>query len=360
MSDDNNPFLKTTGRGAIDNATGRFEHTQLTPDFSSFEWFDEEDKHLLKTQFFKDISRTIVNENESPDIPFRYSINPYRGCEHGCVYCYARPTHEYLGYSAGLDFESKIFVKHDAATLLRKKLMSPRWEPDSITMSGVTDCYQPAEKVFRITRGCLEVLAEFRNPVALITKNHLITRDVDVLSDLAQNDCVLVLISVTTLNTDLGRTMEPRTSSPQARLKAIETLRSAGVPVCVNVAPIVPGLTDHEIPAILKAVSEAGALSANYVPLRLPYSVSTIFTEWLEKNYPEKKEKVLNAIRSIRGGKLNDPNFGSRMEGSGVRMDQIAQTFDIFSRKYGLDKGGSVKLTTKNFQRPGDQLNFDL
>ncbi|MGE3973576.1 MAG: PA0069 family radical SAM protein [Bdellovibrionales bacterium] len=347
------------GRGAVGNQTGRFDHLQIEPPpldlQDTDQWFHDDSK--IKTIFYRDSSRSIVNENDSPDIGFRYSMNFYRGCEHGCAYCYARPTHEYLGMSAGLDFESKIFVKENAPDLLREKLMSKNWQPECIMVSGVTDCYQPAEARFRLTRQCLEVLEEFRQPAGLITKNHLVARDIDVLKRLAEYELVVVYISVTTLDTELARVLEPRTSTPEARLRAIRSLSEAGIPVGVNVAPVIPGLTDHEMPSILKAAAEAGAWSAGYVPLRLPYSVSSIFTEWLEQNRPLAKERVLHLIRDMRGGKINDSNFGSRMRGQGEQADNLRQMFHLFCKKYGLNQK-TYQLRTDLFQRPGDQLSL--
>src|SRR3954471_3611843 len=255
-------------RGAASNPANRFEKIYLEPDE---EWNPDEDP-LPRTQFFRDRTSTIISYNDSPDVGFEASVNPYRGCEHGCIYCYARPTHEYLGFSSGLEFESKIMVKMEAPKLLREALSSPKWEPKVIAMSGVTDCYQPVERRLKLTRGCLEVLASFRNPVAIITKNHLVTRDVDFLAELAKYDAVAVFISITTLDSELRRVMEPRTSPPSARLAAVKTLAKAGVPVGVLMAPVVPGLTDHEMPALLSAAAEAGARYAGYVTLRLPYA----------------------------------------------------------------------------------------
>lgn len=346
--------MRTIGRGANSNVTGRFENS--ITEIEKTDVVDEE-VSLLRTQFFVDASRTIVTENDSPDIGFRYSMNFYRGCEHGCAYCYARPTHEYLGLSAGIDFESKIFVKENAPTLLRERLMSRTWKPECIHISGITDCYQPAERRYELTRKCLMVLAEFRNPVSLITKNQLITRDVDVLRELAAGDLVSTCLSVTTLDTQLGRALEPRTSSPSARLRAIETLAKAGIPVGVNVAPLIPGLTDRELPRILKAARDAGAQSAGYTLLRLPYSVKDIFSEWLEKNRPLAKEKVLHQVRDVRDGKLNDPEFGSRMRGAGATADNIRNLFQVFTTKYGFGQR-SRTLRTDLFQRPGEQLRM--
>lgn len=348
---------KVVGRGAIENRSGRFEPLQTVPDPENFQDPDGEETSPLQTQFFKDASRTIINKNNSPDIGFKYSLNFYRGCEHGCAYCYARPTHEYLGLSAGLDFESKIFVKENAPEQLRKELMSPRWQPECIHISGVTDCYQPAERRFQLTRRCLQVLAEFKNPVSLITKNYLITRDIELLKELAKDNLVIVYLSVTTLNKDLARKMEPRTSTPAARLKAVEELSRAGIPVGVNVAPVIPGLTDHEMPNILKSAKEAGADFAGYTLVRLPHSVSTIFSEWLEQNQPDAKSKILNQIRHVRSGKLNDPRFGSRMRGSGLEAENVRKIFEVFTKRLGLNER-KIVLRTDQFSRPGEQLTF--
>ena len=349
----------TIGRGATFNQEHRFTQQRLELDPGVFDLLSEEDRPLLKTEFFKDTTRNILAENDSPDIGFRYSINFYRGCEHGCSYCYARPLHEYLSLSAGLDFESKIFVKDRAPELLKQKLLSPRWVPELILMSGATDCYQPAERQFQLARRCLEVFNQFKNPVGIITKNALITRDKDLLAELAQTRSVVVTVSITSLNPQLSLVMEPRASIPKARLKAIEALSASNIPVTVNVAPIVPGLTDSELPAILKAASEAGALSASYTIVRLPYSVKNVFSEWLQTHFPDRREKVLNAIRDLRGNRLNDPNFGSRMKGRGVVAENIRNLFYIFRKKYGLD-GEFPKVSTEAFHRPGDQLSLFL
>lgn len=268
--------------------------------------------------------------------------------------CYARPTHEYLGLSAGLDFESRILVKEAAPELLRKQLSSPRWKPQVLSLSGVTDPYQPVEKKLRLTRRCLEVLAEFRSPVAVVTKNHLVTRDVDLLSKLARHDAVAVAISLTTLDDDLRRVMEPRTSRPVRRLAAIRELSGVGIPVGVMTAPIIPGLNDHELPALLSAAVEAGASFAAYTPVRLPYAVRPLFEDWLDRHFPERKEKVLDRIRSMRSGKLNDSRFGSRMRGEGFYADHISQLFSISCRRAGLEGKHFPKLSIDAFRRPGE------
>src|SRR5258706_10714888 len=279
-----------SGRGGANNPPNRFEKIELERDA---DWDPEEDP-LARTTFLKDHSSTVITYNNSPDVGFEASINPYRGCEHGCIYCYARPTHEYLGFSAGLDFETKIMVKQNAPGLLREELSSTRWTPKIIAMSGVTDCYQPVERRLKLTRGCLEVLAEFRNPVIIITKNNLVTRDLDLLSDLARHHATSVFISLTTLDNDLRKVMEPRATPPAARLAAVQKLSAPGIPVGVLLAPMIPGLTDHEIPSLVEAAASAGARSAGYVLLRLPYGVAPIFAQWLVNHFPDKKDTGLN------------------------------------------------------------------
>lgn len=349
------------GRGASSNTPNRFDSLQFEAEPQDFDNYliDEDGKPRLQTQVLKDSSRTVLTKNDSPDIGFTYSVNPYRGCEHGCIYCYARPTHEYLGLSAGLDFESKIFVKEDAPELLEQALMKKSWNPEVIVMSGVTDCYQPLERKMQLTRRCLQVLAKFKNPGAIITKNALVTRDIDILKEMAAYDGIMVVVSITSLDDELIQVLEPRTSRPMARLKAIEELAKAGIPVSVNVAPVILGLTDHEMPAILKAASEAGAISAGYTPMRLPHAVAPLFEEWLEVHRPLRKSKVITAVKDIRGGKLNDPNFGSRMRGEGPRAEQLANVFAVYSRKYGLNKR-DFRLSADHFKRPTDQMIFDF
>ena len=288
-------------RGASWSPANRFE--KLHVDVNDLDVVDVEadegERPRRETQFFRDGTKTIITRNNSPDVGFETSLNPYRGCEHGCIYCYARPTHEYLGFSAGLDFESKIMVKTNAPELLRAELERPGWKPQVLVMSGVTDPYQPVEKKLRITRGCLEVLAKFRNPVAIITKNRLVTRDADLLRELANYNAVAVNISVTSLDPKLQRVLEPRTSSPQARLDTISQLHAEGIPVGVMVAPVIPGLTDHEVPKILEACANAGAQFAGYTIVRLPWAVAPLFEHWLEEHFPDRKEKVLGRIRQF-------------------------------------------------------------
>jgi DNA repair photolyase len=336
------------GRGAAENPPNRFETLEYAPDPEAV----DPEGPARETQFFKDPSRSLITVNDSPDVGFEASINPYRGCEHGCIYCYARPTHEYLGFSAGLDFETKILVKEDAPALLRRELSSPRWKPQVLAISGVTDPYQPVERRLRLTRQCLEVLVEFRNPVVIITKNHLVTRDLDLLGELARTQAAAVYLSVTTLDARLAGTMEPRTSQPRRRLAAIEALSRAGVPAGVLVAPVIPGLTDHEMPAIIGAAARAGARFAGYVLLRLPHAVAPLFEAWLARHRPARKDKVLNRIRAIRGGRLNDPRFGSRMKGEGIFAEQIGDLFALACRKAGIGTRGPG-LSTAAFRRPG-------
>jgi DNA repair photolyase len=335
------------GRGAPANPPNRFEPLSYSRDPDGG---DAEDP-ALETHFFKDTSRSLITYNASPDVGFDASINPYRGCEHGCVYCYARPTHEYLGFSAGLDFESKILVKADAPELLRRQLSLPRWKPQVLAISGVTDPYQPIERRLQLTRRCLQVLSEFRNPVAIITKNHLVTRDIDLLSELAGHHAARVFLSITSLEGTVIRAMEPRASHPSRRLAAIEALAQAGVPVGVLVAPVIPGLTDHELPSIIAAAVQAGARSAGYVMLRLPHAVRPLFEGWLAQHFPDRQDKVLRRIRAVRGGKLNDPRFGSRMRGEGIFAEQIEALFTLACRKAGLDGRGPA-LSTAAFRVP--------
>ena len=344
------------GRGAGANPSNRFEAITVEPDE---DWDPREDRPV-RTQFLKDLSQSIITYNNSPDIPFRAGINSFRGCEHGCSYCYARPTHEYLGFSAGLDFESRIMVKENAPELLRQELSSKNWKPQLLAMSGVTDCYQPVERRLELTRKCLAVLAEFRNPVCIITKNFLVTRDIDLLSQLASHRAVMVHLSINSLDSDLARKLEPRASSPAKRLAAVEALAGAGIPVGVLVAPVIPALNEYEMPAVLAAAKKAGAGWAGTEVLRLPLTVAPVFQQWLERTYPEKAEKVLGRIRAIRGGKLNDPRFGSRMRGEGVFADQIAQMFRVARRRVGLDEE-APELSTAGFKRPeGPQLALKL
>jgi len=349
------PLPATRGRGASWNPANRFEklHVDLC-DADLLQLDPNEERPRRRTEYFRDDTKSIITRNNSPDVGFETSVNPYRGCEHGCIYCYARPTHEYLGFSAGLDFESKIMVKTNAPQLLRAELESPRWQPQTLVMSGVTDPYQPVERKLRITRGCLEVLAKFRNPVAVITKNRLVTRDVDLLRELADCKAVAVNISVTSLDPNLQRVLEPRTSSPEARLDTIRQLRAAKIPVGVMVAPIIPGLTDHEGPKILEACAEAGAQFAGYTIIRLPWAVAPLFEHWLDGHFPDRKEKVLGRIRHMRGDRLNNSQWHKRMTGEGIFAEQIASLFEVGCRRAGISE--RPKLSTASFRRTSQQL----
>lgn len=331
---------RLVGRGALSKVPNRFERTRLVTDLAHVDAVEasQELRAVERTHLYPDQSRTVITENQSPDLPFRYSLNPYRGCEHGCTYCYARPTHETLGMDAGVDFETKIMVKYQAPECLRRELGRPGWSAEPITLSGVTDGYQPVERQLRITRRCLEVMEEAGQPVSIITKNALILRDVDILGRMAERGLVHANVSVTTLDAGLARSMEPRTATPQARIDAIRQLHEAGIPVRVMVAPIVPGLTDSEVPRILEQVSQAGATHAGYVLLRLPWAVESVFQTWLGHDYPEKQERIESLIRSTRAGRNNDPRFGSRMRGTGAYATQIARTFKVFATKHGLNR----------------------
>jgi DNA repair photolyase len=362
------PSPAVRGRGASWSPANRFEklHVDLGDvdvvqadgdDPSSHRCGVAGESPSRQTQYFRDGTKTIITRNNSPDVGFETSLNPYRGCEHGCIYCYARPTHEYLGFSAGLDFESKIMVKTNAPELLRAELESQRWQPQTLVMSGVTDPYQPVERKLQITRGCLDVLAKFCNPVAIITKNRLVTRDIDLLRKLADHHAVAVNISVTSLDPKLQRVLEPRTSSPEARLDAIRQLRAAGIPVGVMVAPIIPGLTDHEVPRILEACADAGAQFAGYTIVRLPWAVAPLFEHWLEEHFPDRKEKVLGRIRDLRGnGRLNNSQWHKRMSGEGVFAEQISSLFEISCHRSGM--GIRPKLSPASFRRRAEQLNL--
>ncbi len=335
----------TRGRGSASNPKNRFETLELIPEPSDFD-----EVSSPETQFIPDATKGVIAYNDSPDVGFDASVNPYRGCEHGCVYCYARPTHEYLGFSSGLDFETKIVVKEKAPELLRTELSSDKWQPKVLAMSGVTDCYQPAEKRLQLTRRCLQVLLEFRNPVLVVTKSTLVTRDIDLLSELARYRCAAVYVSLTTLDTKLASVMEPRASRPPRRIAAIAALAAAGIPVGFLHAPMIPGLTDLEAPAIARAAARAGARFGGYTALRLPYAVKALFESWLQEHYPDRKEKILNRIRAIRGGKLNDPDFYSRMHGEGPFAGQMADLFRLACKRARVEEA-SPRLSTEFFRR---------
>ncbi len=340
------------GRGPAINPPNRFErlHVEIDPDT----WADcpPEERPQPRTEFYFDATESLLTKNDSPDIPFTWGMNVYRGCEHGCAYCFARPYHDYLGWSSGLEFETKILVKSRAPELLRAELSARKWRSEPILMSGVTDCYQPAERRFRLTRQCLEVLAEFRQPVGILAKNFLVTRDLDLLAGLARWSCVSVNLTIVTLDAELAGRLEPRAARPEHRLRALRLLADAGVPVGVMVAPVIPGLTDHELPAILEAAAAAGARRAGYVTLRLPYAVKDVFLNWLDEHEPGKKERVLSRIRAMRGGKLYDATFGDRLRGQGIFAEQIRQMFEVATRRFCLNREETA-LSTAHFRRPG-------
>jgi DNA repair photolyase len=346
--------LSLPARGTAHNPANRFTALAVVRDA-----WDHPDDPAAATRLWRDDSRSIISRNTSPDIWFEVSLNPYRGCEHGCVYCYARPYHEYLGFSAGLDFETQIMVKEDAPHLLRAALYAPSWKPQPLALSGVTDPYQPVERRLKITRRCLAVLAEFRQPVAVITKSHLVTRDLDELGALAEHGAAAVTLSITTLDRELQRRLEPRASTPERRLEAIAKLAGAGIPVGVSVAPVIPGLTEHEIPQILEAAARAGANWAGYLMLRLPYGVADLFADWLARHYPDRRDKVLSRVRAVRGGRLNDPRFGSRLRGEGVHARQMAQLFEVACRRVGLDAARPA-LSAAAFRRPARGVQLPL
>ena len=312
----------------------------------------EQPRDRVETLFLLDTSRTVISRNTSPDIPYEASLNPYRGCEHGCAYCYARPFHEYLGFSAGLEFETRILVKENAPELLARELSAPGYAPRPLDLSGVTDPYQPVERRLELTRHCLEVLARTRHPVLVVTKNATVTRDADLLAELARFDAVRVTLSLTTLDGGLARRLEPRTSSPRQRLEAVRQLAERGIPTSVLIAPVIPGLTDHEIPALVAAAAGAGAVSVSWLPLRLPGAVAELFASWLEEHVPLRAERVLARLRSIRHGRLNDPRFGHRFAAAGPHGELLASMFETALRRHGLS-AQPPPLSVEAFVPPG-------
>jgi DNA repair photolyase len=339
------------GRGSHINPTNRFTLRTVEIDLDALD--DDERAKLAhpETKYLTERAGGIVSENDSPDIPFRYSVNPYRGCLHGCAYCYARPTHEYLGYNAGLDFETRIVVKENAPDLFRDWLARPKYTPEPIMFSGVTDCYQPCERDYRLTRGCLEVALEARQPISLITKNALVLRDLDLLREMASMGLVHASVSLTTLDAELARTLEPRTSTPAARLRALSELAATGIPTRVMVAPVIPGLNDSEVPAILEAARDAGAHAAAHTLLRLPLTVGPVFLEWVDRCRPDIRPKLEGRLREARGGRLNDARFGARMRGEGPMAEQIHAMFRLFMKRLGLD-GKLPEYDTSRFRPP--------
>lgn len=346
-------------RGTGKNPANRYDQTVIERHDQTVSGFPAH-RFVAPTVFYRDASRSVLAENNSPDIPFRFSLNPYRGCEHGCIYCYARPTHEYLSFSAGVDFECRILVKADAPELLRRTFMSPRWQPQTVALSGNTDCYQPVERQLKLTRRVLEVCREFLNPVSIVTKSAVVVRDMDLLVDLAAHGAVEVLLSVTTLESDLARRMEPWAAPPRSRLETVRALNAAGIPTGVLIAPVIPGLNDEEIPRIVAAAAAAGARGASWQLLRLPSPVDELFTGWLSEHFPDRRERVLGRLRACRGGELSDSCFGRRLRGQGVYAEQIQALFQLSARRHRLDRP-LPPLNAAAFRRPpqsGEQLRL--
>ena len=344
------------GRGATSNLQGRYEVEKRERFYDGWttDGKDTSDDRRLKTEVTTEFAKSILTRNSSPDIPFNVSLNPYRGCEHGCIYCFARPSHSYLGLSPGLDFESRIFAKVNAADLLRRELARPGYVPESIAIGVNTDAYQPCERDRRITREVLEVLGECNHPYGLITKSALIERDIDLIAPMAEKGLAGAAITITTLDGEIARTLEPRAAAPARRLRAIRTLTEAGIPVSVSVAPIIPFITEPEIERILEAAKDAGAVGAHYVVLRMPWEVNPLFHQWLYAHFPERAQRVLNRIKDMRGGKEYESDFGKRMRGEGVWADLIRQRFTKAVKRLGLDtyNGRFSKLDTSQFRRP--------
>ncbi|HXD78088.1 MAG TPA: PA0069 family radical SAM protein [Puia sp.] len=346
-------YLK--GRGAQYNPRNRFLKNERVREH--VEGIDEWVEPDLQTQFLEENAKGLVNKVDSPDVGMWYSMNPYQGCEHGCAYCYARNAHEYWGYSAGLDFEQKIIVKKNAPELLRQFLMNPKWECLPISLSGNTDCYQPAERKFRITRQLLEVCSAFHQPVGLITKNAGIVRDRDILAEMAKKNLVSVLITVTSLNEELRRAMEPRTTTAEQRLRTIRALSEAGVRVGVMLGPLIPGLNEHEIQRIMQAAAEHGASFSAYTFIRLNGAVKLIFHDWLHKNFPDRADKVWHLIEASHDGKVNDGRWGVRMRGEGNIAELVAKQYAVYAQKYGLN-AERWELDCSQFRRPGEQMRL--
>jgi DNA repair photolyase len=340
------------GRGARSNATGRFEKDSHEAYDDGWESLAELD--AFKTEVFEDAAKSIIAHNDSPDISFDGSINPYRGCEHGCIYCYARPSHCYLGHSAGLDFETKLYAKTDAAKLLEREFAKPGYKPSTLALGGNTDPYQPIERQRRITRSILEVMAKTNHPVGIITKSALVARDIDILQPMAEKELARVAVSITTLDRRVARAMEPRAATPSRRLETVQRLADAGIPVTVMVAPIIPGLTDHEIEPILEAACKAGARDAGYVLLRLPLEIKALFREWLAEEFPGRAERVISLLQSMHGGRDYTPEFGLRQRGKGPYATQIAMRFRLAKNRLGL-AGERRDLRTDLFEKPGDR-----
>ncbi len=350
------------GRGAVSNPAGRFDALSLEP--ADDGWYREDPPESLDATVMPDRARGIITTNDSPDVGFDLSINPYRGCSHGCVYCFARPSHAYLGLSPGLDFETKLFYKAGAASLLEAELAKPAYRCKPIALGINTDGYQPLEKRLGITRSILAVLARCRHPVNIVTKSALIVRDIDLLADLAKDRLVSVMLSITSLTGQIKRTLEPRAASPQTRLRVIRELAQAGIPVGVLVAPVIPAVTDHELEGILAAASEAGASAAGYILLRLPHEVKTLFREWLDVHYPDRARHVMSLINQARGGKDYDARFGQRMVGTGPYAELLGARFELAARRLGLSRADDRHvLETSKFRAPApaaSQLSLEF
>jgi DNA repair photolyase len=349
------PLRTQKGRGAVSNLPGRYE-TQITEAVDDGWWQDDDEFGQLqasKTFVTPEYAKTILSRNQSPDLPFSVSLNPYRGCEHGCIYCFARPTHSYLGLSPGLDFETRLYAKVNAAELLRRELASPSYVADAIALGVNTDAYQPCDRKLQLTRQVLEVLHECQHPVGLITKSSLIERDIDLLSTMASKQQAVAAVTITTLDHDISRTLEPRAASPKRRLQTIRRLSDAGIPVSVSIAPIIPFVTDQELENVLAAAADAGATGAGYTVLRLPWEVNPLFQEWLQTHFPEREQRVMNCIRAMRGGKDYDANFGSRMHGEGLWADLLHQRFKKAIKRVGMNRSGRFRsLDTSQFRKP--------
>jgi DNA repair photolyase len=348
------------GRSSRSNVSGRFERSRVESFDDGWAAGDVDGESRVDTTVTAEMAKVILSRNESPDIGFDRSVNPYRGCEHGCIYCFARPTHAYMGLSPGLDFETKLFFKPDAAALLRKELSKPGYVPERVQLGANTDCYQPIERRLRITRAILEVLSEFGHPLGITTKNHLVTRDIDLLAPMAERNLSAVVVSITTLDSRLARSMEPRASAPHRRLDAIRELSRAGIPVIASVAPIIPGLTDHEIERIVESAAEAGATYAHYTLLRLSHELRDLFKEWLAAKQPDRAARIMSLVRQTRGGRENDARFGMRMIGEGPVADLVRDRFRKARRRFGLDRKIET-LRTDLFKVPpasGDQLTL--
>jgi DNA repair photolyase len=350
------------GRGVLLNPAGRFERQSLEEVHDG--WYVEEQPDTIATTVEPDRARGIITTNNSPDIPFEQSINPYRGCEHGCVYCFARPSHAYMGLSAGIDFETKLFYKADAGKVLEAELARPGYVCKPITIGANTDPYQPIERKMLVTRSVLEVLARARHPVSIISKSAMVLRDLDILTDMARDGLVSVAISITTLDTQTKRSLEPRTASPLARLRAVRELNAAGVPTGVMVAPVIPAITDHEMEAILEAAAEAGARWAGYVLLRLPYEIKDLFRDWLTEHFPDRAAHVMSLIQDMRGGRDNDPHFGTRMRGTGPIAELLRSRFKLACKRLDLNSGSrEMPENTRLFKPPvveGSQFQLDF